>query len=193
MPGGLRQSCGSGSEDAVTIHVRVRAERSPGEKRVAATPDSIKKLLAAGATVDVESGAGSGSLITDAAYEAAGANIVARDLPFALGVLFHVRPLTAAEIAALPAGTVIAGVLCLLLSDLGSVRSLGPVAAIGIASALLGALTLLPAILLIGGRRSRFLFWPRAPHPHAPVAHPVDHAHLDPTAEPGCFASTSVG
>ena len=67
MPGGLRQSCGSGSEDAVTIHVRVRAERSPGEKRVAATPDSIKKLLAAGATVDVESGAGSGSLITDAA------------------------------------------------------------------------------------------------------------------------------
>ena len=109
MPGGLRQSCGSGSEDAVTIHVRVRAERSPGEKRVAATPDSIKKLLAAGATVDVESGAGSGSLITDAAYEAAGANIVARDLPFAPGVLFHVRPLTAAEIAALPAGTVTVG------------------------------------------------------------------------------------
>ena len=109
MPGGLRQSCGSGSEDAVTIHVRVRAERSPGEKRVAATPDSIKKLLAAGATFDVESGAGSGSLITDAAYKAAGANIVARDLPFAPGVLFHVRPLTAAEIAALPAGTVTVG------------------------------------------------------------------------------------
>ena len=67
------------------------------------------------------------------------------------------------------AGTVIAAVLCLLLSDLGSNRSLGPVAAIGIASALLGSLTLLPAILLIGGRRSRFLFWPRAPRPHAPV------------------------
>ena len=75
------------------------------------------------------------------------------------------------EPIAASAGTVIAGVLCLLLSDLGSVRSLGPVAAIGIASALLGALTLLPAILLIGGRRSRFLFWPRAPHPHAPVTH----------------------
>ncbi|WP_426592281.1 MMPL family transporter [Cellulomonas sp. McL0617] len=88
------------------------------------------------------------------------------------------------EPIAASAGTVIAGVLCLLLSDLGSVRSLGPVAAIGIASALLGALTLLPAILLIGGRRSRFLFWPRAPHPHAPVEHEVDHAHLDPVAEP---------
>ncbi len=109
MPGGLRQSCGSGSEGAVTIHVRVRAERSPGEKRVAATPDSVKRLLAAGATVDVESGAGSGSLITDAAYEAAGARIVARDHPFAPGVLFHVRPLTTAEIGELPAGTVTVG------------------------------------------------------------------------------------
>ena len=109
MRGGLRQSCGSGSEDAVTIHVRVRAERSPGEKRVAATPDSVKKLLAAGATVEVESGAGSGSLITDAAYVAAGANIVARDHPFTPGVLFHVRPLTTPEIAQLPAGTVTIG------------------------------------------------------------------------------------
>jgi len=93
----------------VTIHVRVRAERSPGEKRVAATPDSVKKLLAAGATVEVESGAGSGSLITDAAYVAAGANIVARDHPFTPGVLFHVRPLTTPEIAQLPAGTVTVG------------------------------------------------------------------------------------
>jgi len=109
MRGGLRQSCGSGSEDAVTIHVRVRAERSPGEKRVAATPDSVKKLLAAGATVEVESGAGSGSLMTDAAYVAAGANIVARDHPFTPGVLFHVRPLTTPEIAQLPAGTVTVG------------------------------------------------------------------------------------
>ena len=109
MRGGLRQSCGSGSEDAVTIHVRVRAERSPGEKRVAATPDSVKKLLAAGATVEVESGAGSGSLMTDAAYVAAGANIVARDHPFTPGVLFHVRPLTTPEIAQLPAGTVTIG------------------------------------------------------------------------------------
>ncbi|WP_236120242.1 MMPL family transporter [Cellulomonas palmilytica] len=67
------------------------------------------------------------------------------------------------EPIAASAGTVIAGVLCLLLSDLGSNRNLGPVAAIGIASAFLAALTLLPAILLLGGRRSRFFFWPRTP------------------------------
>jgi H+-translocating NAD(P) transhydrogenase subunit alpha len=95
----------------VTIHVRVRAERSPGEKRVAATPDSVKKLLAAGATVDVESGAGLGSLIPDAAYEAAGARIVAEGEAVAAGVLFHVRPLAPAELQALPNGTVTVGML----------------------------------------------------------------------------------
>lgn len=62
------------------------------------------------------------------------------------------------------AGTVTAGLLCLLLSDLASNRSLGPVAAIGIVSAFLGAMTLLPAMLLVGGRRSRAVFWPRVPH-----------------------------
>ncbi|AZI59634.1 MMPL family transporter [Nakamurella antarctica] len=58
------------------------------------------------------------------------------------------------------AGTVIAGLLCLLFSNLNSNRSLGPVGAVGIGAAALAALTLLPAILLSG----RWLFWPRVPH-----------------------------
>ncbi|HYJ51514.1 MAG TPA: NAD(P) transhydrogenase subunit alpha [Microbacterium sp.] len=95
----------------MTIHVRVRAESSPGERRVAATPDSVKKLLASGATVEVESGAGLGSLLTDAAYEAAGARIVDRDQARSPGILLHVRPLTPGEVAALPAGTVTVGTL----------------------------------------------------------------------------------
>ena len=52
----------------------------------------------------------------------------------------------------------IAGLLCLLLSDLNSNKSLGPVGAIGIACALLAALTLLPALTLVAGRVA---FWPR--------------------------------
>ena len=56
--------------------------------------------------------------------------------------------------------TVIAGVLCLLLSDLNSNKALGPVAAIGIAFSILAALTLLPALLLVAGRTA---FWPRRP------------------------------
>jgi RND superfamily putative drug exporter len=66
------------------------------------------------------------------------------------------------------AGTVILGLLCLLLSDLNSNKALGPVGAIGIAFALLAALTMLPALLLAFGRAA---FWPLRPkfgseHPH---------------------------
>lgn len=71
------------------------------------------------------------------------------------------------------AGTVVAGLLCLLLSDLSSNRSLGPVAAIGIVAAFLSALTLLPALLLVGGRRARWVFWPRVPQVAADDAEPV--------------------
>jgi putative drug exporter of the RND superfamily len=72
------------------------------------------------------------------------------------------------------AGTVIAGLLCLLLSDLASNRSLGPVGAIGIASAYLASFTLLPLLLLALGPRSRALFWPRVPRvvADAPAAGP---------------------
>ncbi|QBE50258.1 MMPL family transporter [Leucobacter triazinivorans] len=57
-------------------------------------------------------------------------------------------------------GTVIAGLLCLLLSDLKSNSTLGPVASIGIVFAMLAALTLLPAILFAFGRAA---FWPKRP------------------------------
>ncbi len=57
-------------------------------------------------------------------------------------------------------GTVIAGLLCLLLSDLSSNKALGPVSAIGILMAILGALTFLPALLMLFGRVA---FWPRIP------------------------------
>jgi RND superfamily putative drug exporter len=57
-------------------------------------------------------------------------------------------------------GTVIAGLLCLLLSDLATNRALGPIASIGIAFAVLSALTFLPALLALCGRAA---FWPFVP------------------------------
>lgn len=57
-------------------------------------------------------------------------------------------------------GTVIVGLLCLLLSDLASNKALGPVGAIGIVFAMLSALTFLPVILYAFGRAS---FWPSRP------------------------------
>ncbi|WP_369800884.1 MMPL family transporter [Nocardiopsis sp. NRRL B-16309] len=57
-------------------------------------------------------------------------------------------------------GTVILGLLCLLAADLSSTRSLGPVVAIGVAAAMLSAMTFLPAALALCGRA---VFWPLAP------------------------------
>ena len=57
-------------------------------------------------------------------------------------------------------GTVILGVLCLLFSDLGSNRGLGPISAVCIAFAMLAALTFLPALLVLLGRAA---FWPFRP------------------------------
>ncbi|MDB5545411.1 MAG: hypothetical protein JWO64_2560 [Hyphomicrobiales bacterium] len=57
------------------MRVAIPAETEANETRVAATPDSIKKLIALGATVMVQSGAGKSSGITDSEYTAAGATI----------------------------------------------------------------------------------------------------------------------
>ncbi len=57
-------------------------------------------------------------------------------------------------------GTVIAGLLCLLLSDLATNRALGPIASIGILFSVLSALTFLPALLALVGRAA---FWPFIP------------------------------
>jgi RND superfamily putative drug exporter len=57
-------------------------------------------------------------------------------------------------------GTVIAGLLMLLVSELTSNKILGPVSAIGIVFAVLAALTLLPALMLWAGRAA---FWPLRP------------------------------
>ncbi|MBY6265067.1 NAD(P)(+) transhydrogenase (Re/Si-specific) subunit alpha, partial [Azospirillum sp. 412522] len=59
------------------MKVAIPKERRAGELRVAASPETVKKLKGLGLDVVVESGAGLGSSITDAAYEAAGAAIAA--------------------------------------------------------------------------------------------------------------------
>src|SRR6266545_2845839 len=56
--------------------------------------------------------------------------------------------------------TVILSLLCLLVAELSSTKSLGPVMAIGVAVGLCAMLTLLPALLVIFGR---WMFWPRRP------------------------------
>ncbi|MET9362652.1 MMPL family transporter [Streptomyces sp. NPDC006632] len=57
-------------------------------------------------------------------------------------------------------GTVVAGLACLYAADLNNIRGLGPVGAIGVLCALAAMLTLLPALLVLLGRR---VFWPLVP------------------------------
>ncbi|MGC4980589.1 MMPL family transporter [Streptomyces sp. DT193] len=57
-------------------------------------------------------------------------------------------------------GTVAAGLLCLLAADLNSSRGMGPTGTVGVLCALVAMLTLLPAVLVLLGRR---VFWPLVP------------------------------
>ncbi|MER5378047.1 MMPL family transporter [Streptomyces sp. NPDC002553] len=57
-------------------------------------------------------------------------------------------------------GTVAAGLLCLLAADLNSSKGMGPLGAVGVMCALIAMMTLLPAVLVLAGRR---VFWPLVP------------------------------
>lgn len=61
----------------MVVKVAVLKERISGESRVAATPETVKKMVAQGMDVTVEKGAGEGASIPDAAYKDAGATIAA--------------------------------------------------------------------------------------------------------------------
>ncbi len=59
----------------MAIKIAVLKERQPHEARVAATPDTVKKLIGFGFEVTIEKGAGSGASLTDQGFKAAGATI----------------------------------------------------------------------------------------------------------------------
>ena len=97
----------------MAVAIAVTRERREGETRCAVTPETVKKLIALGATVSVEAGTGLGSSLPDADYAEAGAS-VKPDLSAALAgadILLKVRGPTASEISALKPGAV---VVCLL-------------------------------------------------------------------------------
>ena len=60
------------------MKIAVLKETEEGERRVAATPETVKKYVGLGASVAVEAGAGAGASIADSDYEAAGASVGSR-------------------------------------------------------------------------------------------------------------------
>ncbi len=95
------------------MKLAVLKERRSGEARVAATPESVKKLKALGIDILVESGAGAGARISDNDFEAAGAVVTpdAGQMLAEADIVLSVRGPGEAEIAAMKKGAVLA---CLL-------------------------------------------------------------------------------
>jgi H+-translocating NAD(P) transhydrogenase subunit alpha len=93
------------------MRIGVPAETRAGEARVAATPETVKKLVAARHEVIVQAGAGTGASVTDAAYEAAGARIGAAADALGADLVVTVRAPEAAQLALMRADAALVGML----------------------------------------------------------------------------------
>ena len=95
----------------MAVEVRVLKETADGERRVAATPETVRKLIAAGARVGVERGAGEGAGFVDSAYADAGADLVDGESRATADLLLCVQPPSAEIIGAFKSGATLVGVL----------------------------------------------------------------------------------
>jgi H+-translocating NAD(P) transhydrogenase subunit alpha len=91
--------------------IGVPLETAQGESRVALTPETAKKLKAQGHTIKVQSGAGVGASVTDAAYAAAGAEITDAAGAFGCELVLKVRSPSDAEIPHFKSGAALVGML----------------------------------------------------------------------------------
>src|ERR1700674_1054000 len=88
----------------------VAAETDAGEPRVAAVPETVKKMIGLGAEVAVESGAGVKSGVLDADYTAAGATISA-DVLSGADVVLQVRRPQGAELSRVKKGAIVIAIM----------------------------------------------------------------------------------
>jgi NAD(P) transhydrogenase subunit alpha len=89
------------------MRIAAPAETDPGETRVSATPETVKKFVGLGAEVVVESGAGAQAGFPDAEYHAAGAVLVSAEEALGADVVLKVRRPSAGEISHLKSGAVV--------------------------------------------------------------------------------------
>jgi NAD(P) transhydrogenase subunit alpha len=97
----------------LAVAIAVTRERREGETRCAITPETVKKLIALGATVTVEAGTGLGSSIPDTDYVEAGATVKpdTRAVLDGADILLKVRGPTAQETSALKPGAIVIAML----------------------------------------------------------------------------------
>jgi H+-translocating NAD(P) transhydrogenase subunit alpha len=92
------------------MKVAIAAESDPGESRVAATPETVKKMIGLGAEVAVEPGAGVKSGILDADFTAAGA-AVAADAMNGADIVLRVQRPSSGELARYKRGTLVIAIM----------------------------------------------------------------------------------
>jgi H+-translocating NAD(P) transhydrogenase subunit alpha len=92
------------------MKIAIPVEIDPAERRVAATPDTVKKMKALGAEIAIEPGAGVKSGILDADYTAAGASIAA-DAVADADVVLKVRRPAASELARYKKGALVLAIM----------------------------------------------------------------------------------
>lgn len=95
------------------IRIAVPKATASNERRCAASPETVKKLIAAGCDVIIETGAGEGASFTDDMFKAAGAQIAAsaREACAGAQVVTCVRAPTAEELSFIPKGALLIGML----------------------------------------------------------------------------------
>jgi NAD(P) transhydrogenase subunit alpha len=94
------------------MKIAVLRETADAEHRVAATPETVKKLIGLGATLAVESGAGAGANISDAAYTDAGATVGDRKAVIAdADLILGVQGPTAKDLPGARKGAMLAAIL----------------------------------------------------------------------------------
>ena len=91
--------------------IGIPRESAAGEARVAATPETIKKYVAAKHSVVVETGAGAAASYTDEAYQAAGATLGSSQDALGASLVLKVRSPSAAELGHMKPDTVLVGML----------------------------------------------------------------------------------
>ncbi|MBB0991890.1 NAD(P)(+) transhydrogenase (Re/Si-specific) subunit alpha, partial [Dietzia sp. SLG510A3-30A2] len=91
--------------------IGVVAESNPAENRVAATPETVAKLIGLGYRVVVEHDAGTRAEFADAAYAEAGAELADGDAAWSADVVMKVAVPTEAEVARVRSGATLVGLL----------------------------------------------------------------------------------
>jgi len=95
------------------MKIAILRERAEGESRVAATPETVTKLIGLGAEVSIEAGAGTASRLPDDVFKAAGATIVASASAAVKGadVVLVVRRPEAGALAGVAKGALVIGIM----------------------------------------------------------------------------------